>query len=165
MLKLNQKGFTGFEAVIIIVALLAVGSAGYFAYQARQDKTDYSVSTVKNQKDSNKQNPEAPVKAVSDDEQVIAAAKAYCEAEVDDKGNSYVFTLGTTGPKSVKVAYPPGKQFATVNSGCAPKGGHSAAAYVLKKVNNQWLVLYRSQMEDPEMTKKYGIPPSSEFYK
>lgn len=57
MLKLNQKGFTAFEVVIVIVALVAIGVAGYFAFEARQDKTDYSVNAPKKTQPSPSKDP------------------------------------------------------------------------------------------------------------
>ncbi len=50
MIKLNQKGFTGFEVVLIVIALVAIGAAGYFAYEARQDKTVLVAAPKKTEK-------------------------------------------------------------------------------------------------------------------
>ncbi len=62
MKKIDQKGFTAFEAVIIVVALVAVGAAGYFAYQARQDKSDYSVNVPKKSSPSAQPSQQAATK-------------------------------------------------------------------------------------------------------
>lgn len=44
-MKWNQKGFTGFEIVLVLVALIATGAAGYYAYQVRHTQpADNSVN-------------------------------------------------------------------------------------------------------------------------
>lgn len=165
-------------AIIALVALIGLGVYGYTKIkdlnkkisdqQAQIDELNNKKKTLEDAAAAAaKAATDAAAKAVtnatagSDEDQVIAAAKNRCEAEVDPStGKARVFALGTIGSSGKKVAYASNKTFAEVNAGCTNTAGQegSGSAYILKKVNGSWVVVTVGQGEDPAMTKLYGIP-------
>lgn len=52
-MKVNQKGFSVVEGLLVIIALTLVGGIGYYVYQSNQDKkTDNSVTSQTNEQSS-----------------------------------------------------------------------------------------------------------------
>lgn len=170
--KSNQtpKESSSKKSIYIISAILLISilSASIYIWQQRKI-TNLNVKIT----DLNKQisgadkesttNTTSVTKSevLSTDEQVLAAVKAYCNANVDQTTKQpLVLTVGKAGPNQKQVLYSSDKLFAYVNAICNKDGSTegSGSAYYLKKVNETWIFLYRGQESSPEYSAQFNIP-------
>lgn len=166
MKRLNQ---TGAGIGVTLLAICVVGFVGFAIWNFVQTKSKGNqlqpAQSVQQTADKVAKTVEqtAQEKIVTEDEKVLAAAEAYCEAELIE-GSPAVFTGGTSQGK--KVRYYTDRNFAYVNAACTTKAdvgeGGNSAAYILKKVNGLWLVIDRGQQGNPSSQLRYGIPSSLE---
>lgn len=158
----------------LLVGALIAGGGAYYWQQSKVTNLDATVSTLSNditklrqqlsqseQANNNSSKDNSTTPTPSSDEQVIAAVKNYCNANVDPTTKQpLVLKVGTAGPSQKSVLYSADKYFAYVNAVCNKDGvteGNSSA-YYLKKVNNTWLFLYRGQESSPQYTAQFDIP-------
>ncbi len=168
--KTNKMGLT----LSLLVVSLAVGGGVYYWQHNKVVDLNSDVSSLNSEVARLKQLPskieqtsqkppqksEAPP-ALSADEQVLAAVKTYCNANVDPTTKQpFILKVGTAGSSQKQVLYSSDQNFAYVNAVCNQDGvtEGSGAAYYLKKVNSTWLFLYRGQMSSPEYSKQFNIP-------
>jgi flagellar basal body-associated protein FliL len=170
--KRSKKGLL----VTLLVILLLAGVGGGVYYWQHQKVSDLEATVtrlntevaglngqLKTSKTTAAKDSSASSKAVvlSTDEQVLAAVKNYCNANVDPATKqALVLKVGTAGDSQKQVLYSADKNFAYVNAVCSKDGttDGSGSAYYLKKVNDTWVFLYRGQMASPEYTTQYNIP-------
>jgi len=154
---------------LLAVVVVLVGLAGWKVWDNQQNKEKSpkspSASTSSAQvtaQDST--NTTTSTTTITTDEQVIAALKAYCNANVDPvTTKALVLTVGKAGASQKQVLYSSDKNFAYVNAVCSTDGTTegSGSAYYFKLVNDTWVFLYRGQESSEEYTKQFNIP--SEF--
>jgi hypothetical protein len=153
---------------IALLILAAFGGLYYWQNSKNQDlqsQLNASKAEITKLQQSTTQpvseTPAAAPKTPTNDEQILAAVKSYCNATVDpDTKQALVLKVGTAGASQKQVLYSSDKNFAYVNAVCSKDGttDGSGSAYYLKKANDTWLVLYRGQMTSPEMTAQFNIP-------
>ncbi|HSE29168.1 MAG TPA: hypothetical protein VLA77_01110 [Candidatus Saccharimonadales bacterium] len=90
-------------------------------------------------------NPDAPVSTNNDTAQILSVTDAYVRAPVAAESEKFEYTIADkTG------------DFAKVNVKLSEGGGYYL---VLKKVGDQWTVLFGGQdVPTEEMAQKYGLP-------
>lgn len=174
--KLSKATKTNKLALILLILILAFVAVGATYYWQRSKVTELNTQVTslnrnavklkqqliqieQTNKNTNESTNSAPV--IGSDEQVIAAVKTYCSANVDSMTKQpLVLKVGTAGASQKQVLYSSDNNFAYVNAACNIDGTieGNAAAYYFKKVNNTWIFLYRGQMSSPEYTKQFNIP-------
>lgn len=89
--------------------------------------------------------PDEPVQQSNDTDQILSVVDAYVRAPVAAEAEKFEYTIGENTGK-----------FAKVNVKLSEGGGYYL---VLKKVNDQWTVLFGGQdVATQEMIDKYGLP-------
>lgn len=169
--------------IIAIIAILALIGLGIFSYMKIKSlnqtisNQQSQISDLQNKQKSledaaaaaGKAAADAAANAVknavtgSDDDQVIAATKAYCEVKVDpSNGKAFVFSVNSTATPNTtkKVVYANNKTFAEMSGACKSpvEGTGSGNFYVLKKSNNNWVVVSEGGTPDQAQVSKYAIP-------
>lgn len=158
-------------AILLALALIGVCVFGYFKWQAYREQTgqlgariaalESQVQALEAENAQLVQAAQKPAAATNDDELATAAAKLYCEAEVNPQtAKPKVFTLNTISTANKKVVYANNKTFAELNASCADVAGQTgeSSVYVLKKINGSWVVVDKAQEVSAEAIKLYGIP-------
>lgn len=159
--KKSRKGL--WATLIILLVLALAGAGGYFYWQnmQTQDKLNQKDSELSTLATEN-----AKLKSEVEDQKEEAEPKELTPAEkiaADKTAITSVVTARIHAPtksKDEKLAVnimKQNEQFAYVNAGAASGGG--AAAYVLKKVDNLWVIVFSGQDKIPaEMIEVYSIP-------
>ncbi len=153
---MNQKGFSAIELMLVLVVVLLIGAVGFFVYDSQDAATTTDTPTNSTEKTTEPTNTPSTL-----DEQVLAALKAYCNANVDPTTKQpFVLTVGRSGKDQKEVLYSSDKIFASVNAVCSSDGttGGSGSAYYFKKVNDTWVFLYNGQMESAKYKEQFNIP-------
>ena len=147
----TQKKNTPAIILGIIVVVLAAG-VGYLAYRVWD--TDKQLSS-KNDEIATQQeqitslNSQVSSLKLSDDDAIIAAAKAYSNADGStSEGVTYTIKKRVGDFASVSIV-------ATSTDGMAEGYG-----LTLKKVGSVWVPLMAGQDVDPELVQQYSIPES-----
>lgn len=146
----TQKKNTPAIVLGVIVVLLAA-TTGYLAYRTWDADKQISskndeIATQKNQITS--LNSQLSALQLSDEDAIIAAAKAYDTAD---------------GSTSENVKYTIEKRVDDfVSVSIAPTGDNAMESYglALKKVGSIWVPLMAGQSTDEELMKEYNIPAS-----
>lgn len=157
--KRSRKGIL----VILLVLLLVVAVIGGVYYWQHQKVNDLTaqVNTLNAEVASLKKTADSSNTTQTTDEQVTAAATTYCAARVDPTtAKTATLHVGTMGADQLKIEYSKDKNFAAMNVSCTTTGETEGGGieYILKKVNNQWVVITQRQQDNPEIDKLYGIP-------
>lgn len=151
-------------AIIAILALIGSLAYGYIRINnlnkkinGLQDKNKILEDSVKIANEKLKTTSAQE----SDEAQVLAEAKAMCEAGVSPTTTkALVFRVGEN-----KVTFASNKQFARINAGCTETATSEGpgALYTLKKVDDKWLVVIVGNGPDPAKEKLYAIPSGNQF--
>jgi len=159
--KRSKKGL--WVTIITLLILGLAGAAGYFFWQMMDVRTQLSAKDAANQ---SLQGTVAYLKPLADAAQKDAAEPEELTADeqkaADKTAITEVVTAKLHAPtkdKDVKLTVNVMKQndqFAYVNAG--PETG-GAAAYILKKVTDEWTIIYSGQEKvSTEVIETYTIP-------
>lgn len=163
-MKKDQNGFSTVEILVIIVVIGLLGAVGFFVYDRQKSNSGDTAAGNIVSTNSTQNRAETTDKAVATptlDEQVLAALKAYCNANVDPTTRQpFVLTVGKSGKNQKQVLYSSDKKFASVNAVCSSDGttDGSGSAYYFKNVNGSWVFLYNGQMENTKYKEQFDIP-------
>ncbi len=147
-IKTNQKGFSAVEALLIALLVVIVGFVGWYVGHANQttnqtlDAANRATDTSEpvNKKASSTTPPAAPLSKETEEPLIVAAVKA----KNPDFPNISVTV------SEIK------DNFARGTAGSAEDGGF---AYIAKKENNAWSVVFEGQQTPTKADgKKYGLP-------
>lgn len=158
--------------ILLVVALIAAVGGGVYYWQNRQVKEanarnqELTNQVAQLQEQVNKlegteqelEQEVADETAVTTDDEVIAAAKAYCQASVDPANQqAHVFTVvNSAGDK--KVLYSADKGFATVNATCGTTAAPGATqTYYVKDSGGVWTIIHAGTLTQA-VTTQYNIP-------
>ncbi len=158
--------------ILLVVVLVAAAGGGVYFWQNKQVKDannrnqELTNQVAQLQEQINKlestdqtlEDEVASAAAPSVDEQVIDAAKAYCQASVDPANKqAHVFTLvDSAGGK--KVLYSADKSFATVSATCGTTAAPGPTqTYYVKNIDNTWVVVHAGTVT-ANATATYNIP-------
>lgn len=162
--------------IILLLLALAAGAGVYYWQHQKVQELSSDVTSLNGQVSSlnsqlaaassaSKSNTatQATTPTLTADEQVIAAATNYCNANVDAASKQpLVLTVGKAGTAQKQVLYSSDKLFAYVNAACTKSAADAAGnytAFYLKKVNGSWVYLFRAQAEPTaELKAQYNLP-------
>lgn len=151
-MKLNQKGFSAVEVLLVIIALTLISGTGYYVYDSNKDESPSSSTTTSSENSKQKKTSkteELPQK--SDQEQIIEAVKNY-------RGNGIV--EGVIGTVEVQ-------EIVSDNARGIASYEPTGAEYIAHKADGKWEVVYLGQQKPgKEIGIKYGLPSawySSEY--
>jgi hypothetical protein len=137
--KLNQRGFTLIEGLLLAIFLTLIGFTGWYVWDSN-NKTDKATDSATVQTTNSQTNKTEP-KTTSDKDQIIALYKAKCNStEVTDLRPVNQSLLSIFG------------NYATAAVGCEEGGGYRA---YLMKGNNGWEEILGTQQE-PTCSKLDG---------
>lgn len=166
--KLKKSGIKKLTYIILNILLIGIlGTSVYVWQQGKITNLNDKITELNKQVSSlgetstNNTDDKATSEVTSADQQVLAAVKAYCNANVDQTTKQpLMLTIGKAGPNQKQVLYSSDKLFAYVNAICNKDGSTegSGSAYYLKKVNETWIFLYRGQESSPEYSAQFNIP-------
>lgn len=153
MNRLNQKGFTLIEGLLIVIALSLVAGVGFYVYKSTNDtKSSQSNSQTANQETKNQETKVTPAK--SDKELIIDALAKHCAdnpgvgapALNETKVNAWITDSVQKTPSILVID----GNFARIDAGCVEKGSEEAnggaggfRGYFQKKT--QWEFLIAAQ--------------------
>lgn len=136
-MKLDNRGFTLIEGLLIVIALTLMSGVGYYVYDANKDK-----KPAKSTQDTSRSESEQP-KAENSDQQLTEDEKILLASNCKDAQKCTILE------KSSTLAYVE-KNF----------GGGGTHAY-LSKESNEWKVVWEGNGDVPQdIVSKYSIPES-----
>jgi len=98
-MKLNQKGFSGVEALLIVVIVAIIGGVGYYVYQSQQE-------TKKSQDNANKSSQEIEAEKKTEPAPAVAKKDYFEIKELGVKLTSLrVPVVQPTKPLRVPIRY------------------------------------------------------------
>lgn len=160
MRRINYRGFSAVEALLLIILVGLTGGVGYYVYQSSNQTQSAATRDTGLAGEQQKEEPAKKVEVSSSaqnnasEESLIATAEAHCEAKVNS-----VFRLGTTGPNRKQVEYSEDKKFAHLNAGCGELNCEGCSAlYTLKLANDRWTVIHVGQDAGIPNPERYGYP-------
>lgn len=170
MKKINNKGFTLVEGLLIVIALALVTFTGYYIYNSNKnadDNLDTAISSTTKSKTPTSSNttasapklikydPYIDIKSPSDVTNLKGAPTDFKKF-----AGSYVTQLqknddGTCGPTFLAISTVYGDLYASGNVGADNCGG---AGIMFAKVNGSWQKIFGGQqMIDCDTVNKYKI--------
>ncbi len=173
--KKKSKAPVVIPVILLLLALAAGAGVYYWQHQKVQDLNSNVTSLSSQVSSLNSQlaaassasktstAAQATTPTLTADEQVVAAATNYCNANVDATSKQpLVLTVGKAGAAQKQVLYSSDKLFAYVNAACTKSAADAAGSYTafyLKKVNGSWVYLFRSQdTPSAELKAQYNLP-------
>lgn len=129
MLKLNQKGFSGLELVLAIAMTALLVGGGVYVYSQRH------AAETKTAQEDVKTAPQKSEKVLSEDEQILQAAKCSTSSscEIKDKQSNLAHVVASS----------------------EGGGGH----IFLAKETGQWNIIFEGNGDVPDSTvQRYHIP-------
>ncbi len=141
-----------FVSVLLLLAILGAGIMSYFWYdqsqklEAVRDELSAAENTIPNSRNKSAVPAEDTVPTATDDKAlIIAAVTAAVNAPVSAKDSKVTVNVMKQGA-----------EFAYTNAAFEGGGG---AAYILKKIDDTWTVIFSGQEAvDQETIDRYGIP-------
>ena len=131
----NQDGFGVVESLLVIIIVLLVGFIGYYVYH-NQNATDDSATKLTAATKTAATTPQ-----LSDEEQIVAAVKAYTGA--GDQSSATVTVRDIVGD----------------NAQGSVGGSEGGAAFIAHKANGSWQVVFEGQeAAGSDIGQKYNLP-------
>lgn len=136
----GQKGFSIVEVLVTITVIGIIVGVLAFVYNAQKNNSDDTPTNTATSTTSTENTAQATNATDQTlDQQVLAALKAYCNANVDPATKQpFILTVGKSGKNQKEVLYSSDKKFASVNAVCSTDGTTegSGSAYYFKYVND-----------------------------
>ena len=141
-MKMNQKGLSTLEVILLLIIIGLVGFVGWYVYDTNQKNKDDEVVTT--QTSSNKtttSKPSIEKSTASDEELIIKAVKNYG----DNTENMIVKVDTITGNNAKGTS--------------SYTDGPGGSAFIAHKSNGKWTVIYQGQqLPGKDLGDQYNLP-------
>lgn len=152
-------------SILLGLVLIALSVFGYYKWQ-QYKKLVGSLGADVNSLNAQIANLNAQLAIISktsqstttqtDAQKIKTVINNYCAAQLDPTTSKSLSFF--TGSKTINLSSD--KLSATINGQCALTSGTGATTFILKKANDEWMVIYTGDTPPTEIEKQFNLPKS-----